>query len=454
MKRIDKNQGLRRILRPEVLIWVLLLLLLAERLWIFRELGVSYMSHSDDDAYVASGLFFAQTGVISISPPHPSAMIMPAMPVVIGLFSLVFGQGTGLLLALKLCWIGMGVLTAYVCFRTAALLTNGWGGLAAAAWFLVPNMAWMNHLILTETPYMLFFTLCLYFTMQMGRSGRKRYFVGYVLSFMAALLFRANILPMPLFTALWMLHRRQSGRLLLRRALVLGCALLLFVIPWGLRNQRQFGAFIPISYGAGDPLLLGTYEGEGYPADEELDYDEHVHQPMRQRYAAYYRQTPQPYDEDDVYIRQYDPEGEILNLDQAEYVSMQERGLKARYRLREWWKRDPGSLLKTYLYIKPRWMLNWSWAWEEVLGVPYAVLHRISQVNLLLCGGSVLLALLRKRCRGEALFFAGVYAVSVYIYATAFVSDRYASTLHVLRYILVGLGVGLMIEWIATKTKA
>ncbi len=43
--------------------------------------------------------------------------------------------------------------------------------------------------------------------------------------------------------------------------------LVLFVVlgPWWARNYIQFDKFIPLTAGAGNPLLLGTYQGEGYP---------------------------------------------------------------------------------------------------------------------------------------------------------------------------------------------
>ena len=456
MKKIDEKQGLRRGLRPEVLIWVLLLLLLAERLWLFRELGVEYMSHSDDDAYIESGLYFAQTGVISMWGPYPSAMIMPAMPVVIGAFSRIFGCGPALKLALKLLWIVMGTLTAYVCYRTVTLRASGWGGLAAAALFLTPNMAWMNHVLLTETPYMLFFLLCVYFTLRMEQSGERRFFTGYLLCFFAALLFRSNAITLPLFTAAYLLLCRQGGRRLLCRGLVLLTALLLFVIPWSIRNYLQFGAFVPLSYGAGNPLLLGTYQGEAYPEDKTLDYETNVDAVMAERYGSYYKAESEPWPEEQVnyYIAHYDPEGKVKELKQAQFLSLQADGIKARYRLREWWKRAPGSLLKSYLYIKPRWMLNWSWAWEEVMGVSYQSLHRLSQLNFLFCALTLALSLLRKRFRAPVLFLTGLYMALVYFHALAFVSDRYASTLMGLRYVLAGFGVTLLLELFFRKKEA
>ena len=444
------DQGkLRRLLRPEKLIWLLLLVLLAERLVLFWQFGVRYMSKSDDIAYLESGLLFAKTGMISMWGPYPSAMIMPGMPFVIGAFSLLFGEGDTLLLALKLLWILMGVANAFVAYRTASLAAGGWAGFFAACGFLVPNMAWMNHVLLTETPYMLFFSLCLYLTLRLERGGGRGCRIAYVLSFMAARLFRANILLMLLFTSLWLLIRRQ-GKPLLRLLVPLLAALLLFTVPWSIRNYRCFDAFIPFSYGAGNPLLLGTYQGEGYPEDDALDYESNVHAVMRERYAAYYKE-PEPQETDDYYITHFDPNGEVRDLRYAQYLSLEADGVMAKYRLREWWKQNPLSLLKSYLFIKPRWMLNWSWAWMPAFHVPYETLHRISQLNFLVCGMAVILALVRKRCRAPLLFLCAVYWISIYFHALAFVTDRYASTYTSLRYTVAGIGIALALEWIGRR---
>ena len=89
-------------------------------------------------------------------------------------------------------------------------------------------------------------------------------------------------------------------------------------------------------------------------------------------------------------------------------------------------------------------MLNWSWAWEEAFHVPYQTLHILSQVNAVFCALTVLLSLLRKQYRSPILFLSMAYLISVYLYATAFVSDRYASTLMLFRYLLAGFGFSLV----------
>ena len=420
------TENKNRLFRRDRLIWVLLLILLVERLLLFCQFGPEYMSHSDDDAYLASGLFFAQTGVIAID-GLPGALTMPGMAVTIGLVSLIVGDGSALLITLKLIWILMGVLTAYTVYRTVTIFCSEWAGLFAAAHFLLPNMAWMNHVILTETPYMLFFAMSILYTFRMGEDNRTRNFVFYTLSIFLALMFRSNIITMPLFTAAYLLIRKKNPRQFLRRGMCFAAAMLLFFVPWTLRNYRQFGAFIPLTYGAGDPVYLGTYQGENTPDDRELDYETNVISVLKDKYADY-----------------YDENGNIKESQHRLFLYSMERKLRAQYRMREWWKSSPLSMLKSYLYIKPRLMLNWVWAWEEAFHVPYQVLHRFSQLNLLFCALTLVLCLILKEYRLQVLFLTAVYGISVYIYSFGYVTDRYASTLILLRYLIAGFGAALL----------
>ena len=434
----------RAYLRPDYIMYILLLVLLAERLYVFHELGADYMSYSDDHAYVDAGILFAKTGMISIWGPYPSAMIMPGMPVIIGLCSLLFGEGTELLIAVKLIWIVMGVLTAWVCYKTVSILGSEWGGVLAAAHFLLPNLAWMNHVLLTETPYMLFLALTVYYTFQMGISQDKKYFRGYLIAFMTGLMFRANILVVPLFTGIYLLIITKNYKLIAKRCLVLVGAILIFVVPWSIRNYIQFNAFIPVTYGTGNPMLLGTYEGEDFPLDSELDYKSNVYDVMHEKYASYYKEEPERWHVEKSsrsYVKRFDPDGEVKELKHAQFLSLEADGVSARYRMREWFRENPLSFLKSYLIIKPRAMLNWVWSWETVFGVSYDTLRTISRINCVFCMMTGLLAFFFKKYRAPILALGLLYVTSIYIYSTAFVTDRYASTLMLLRYMLAGFGV-------------
>ena len=416
---------------------------------VFIQLGPEYNSGSDDINYVQSGILFSKTGMISYGGPFPSALIMPGMTVTVGLFCLAFGEGAGLWVSLRIFWSLLGVATAGVAYKTAKLLTNSWGGWGAAIWFALPNMAWMNHVILTETPYLLFSSLCLLYTFLMARDFDRKWFFCYAVSFFLALMFRANAVILPLFTGLYLIWKRKFQ---FRRAVSFALVMLLFFIPWTIRNYRQFHAFVPLTYGSGQPMLQGTYQGEGWPEDSTLDYETNVHQVMLREYAEYYREYPSQETDRDPYLVQYDPEGEVKEDQNVQYLSMQKDGVKAKYRLAEWRKTNLKSLLKSYLYIKPRWMLNWAWAWEEVFHVPYKVLHRISQMNLLFCIFSLILSIALRKHSGIP-FLSFVYFVQVYIYSLSFVTDRYASSLLVIRYIWAGAGVGILLECMFNRKK-
>ena len=53
----DMTENRKLFLQPDRLIFVLLALLLIERLLLFIQLGPDYLSYSDDEAYVKAGLY-------------------------------------------------------------------------------------------------------------------------------------------------------------------------------------------------------------------------------------------------------------------------------------------------------------------------------------------------------------------------------------------------------------
>ena len=78
-----------------------------------------------------------------------------------------------------------------------------------------------------------------------------------------------------------------DGKLLGKQCIALAAVVLCFILPCSVRNYLQFHAFIPLTYGAGNrERRSGTYQGEGYPADEgELDYVKYASTPVREDYA-------------------------------------------------------------------------------------------------------------------------------------------------------------------------
>ena len=74
-------------------IFIVLLMLLLERLLALWTLGVHYTLASDDLSYINSGIRFAQTGMVTMHGTTPSAQSMPGMTWFIGLFAWILGDG-------------------------------------------------------------------------------------------------------------------------------------------------------------------------------------------------------------------------------------------------------------------------------------------------------------------------------------------------------------------------
>ncbi len=407
---------------------VVMILLVAIRLMAMYELGIEYNLNSDDLSYVYSGFYFAENGTITMHTEYPSAQIMPGMTVFIGLLSLVFGQGKLLWLVLKMIWLAMSTLTSWYIYRCVCLFAPRWCGVIAAIPLIRPDYAWLDNLILTETPFLLCLVGMVYYTLKMGieKKGYKNF--GFcALFYMCALMLKANIAPYPIFALIYLLIVKYDKKLLLKQCGILACVVLCFIIPWSIRNYIQFNAFIPLTYGAGNPTLLGTYQGRGYPYDENLDYETNVTDVLLEEYAEYY-------DEDGNVKPEY-----------ARYVSLQRDGIKASYRQREWIKRDIKGFLYSFLVHKPQTMMNSILYPRSILNIDLELLTKLPYIEIFLCIAAVVASLILKKCRGPIIYILTVYVGNIYIYASTFAFNRYNSSLVYLRYIAIGIGFSLFL---------
>ena len=420
------NGTATRFWRENRLLLCIMALLLIERLIALATLGAQYTLASDDLSYVKSGIYFAQHGTVTMHGTTPSAQIMPGMTWLIGIFVLVLGQGYGLWLALKLFWIGMGTATAYFLYKSVTLFAPKWYGIVACLPLFGVDFVWTDNLILTESPFILCLSAMLYYTFLLGRDRSRHAFVGCAVSYIAALLLKANIAIYPLFALVYLLAVKYPFQKLLRRGLILACLVLCFLVPWTVRNYMQFHALIPLTYGAGNPTLLGTYQGYGYPADEDLDYVTNVDEPFREQYAAY-----------------YDDNGNVPEKYQK-YLCLQHDGETAAYRIRVWAEQNPKSLLVSYGIIKPLMIVNGTFYWERVFNVPGTWVQLMQDLNLLLCAISIISSLLFRKHRAQCLYLMFLYGGNVFIYAMTFAFGRYSIGLMPMRCVLIGLGAAAL----------
>lgn len=398
-----------------------------------NELGFKYSLKSDDLHYVYSGIEFAKTGHITMHDVL-SAQIMPGLTFVIAFLSLIFGSGIKLWIALKILYMLMGLMTIVIVYKTLRLYTNKYIATIPCIFFLAADFVWMDNLVLTETPFILLFSLLVYFTLRLSINRSKRDYILIIICYILALFIRPNIGIYPLFLFIFLLLKKYDLRLLIKQCLVAGIVLLLVLTPWTIRNYKVFGKFIPLTYGMGNPLLLGTYQGFNYPADDEVEYQKEVYEKAPEE-LRYYLENP---DEKDYMTK---------------YYSLEYDGLIAKYRMRKWWKNDKKAMLRSYLLYKPRILIDTAFYWKEILGIKISTLYIIRKVELILTAISILVIIINKKRIKEMLFLGMIYMSQIILYAYTFAFDRYGITLFFIRYLIIGIGIDVIYKMIKNRSK-
>lgn len=427
MKKIYK------IIMNNWLIVIVMIISLVLHILAIKQLGFNYTLNSDDASYVKSGIVFLQTGEITMHGVI-SAQIMPGMTFLIAFMALIFGTGTKLMISLKVLWMIMGISTICVVYKTIKLYTNKYISALSCLFFLAIDYVWMDNLILTETPFILLFALLIYHTLKLSQNTNRKDYILIIIYYIMAVFIRPNIGIFPIFLFIFLLLKKYDFKLLMKQCLIAGAILLLCLIPWTYRNYKVFGKFIPLTYGIGNPLLLGTYQGVGYPLDEELDYVKNVDEKIPDKMKYYLENTNKKEYMTKYYLLEYD-------------------GMKAKYRMHEWWNKDKISMLKSYLYYKPKELFNNYFYWDTILGIKPMVLSTIRKLEILFFGLSSLLILLNKKRIKEWLFLILTYGSQIALYSYTFAFSRYAISMFFIRYIVIGIGIGILYDIVKNRRK-
>lgn len=409
--------------------WVMLViiwLLFFERLWMLSHLGATYGLKSDDLSYVKAGITMYRTATLTMH-GVVSAQIMPGLPLLIAGFAKIFGTGHRLWLALKVAWCFMGTMAAWFTYLTIREKAPTYAAVLPTLMFFTPDFAWQDNLILTETPYLFLVTLYLYGVIRMGNRKDWTGFILMALSAYLAFMLKAQaiclfLLPLPY---LWI--KKYPSTRLYGQAFLVFLAILAFMVPWSVRNYKQFRAFIPTTYGIGNPLLLGTYQGKGYPLEDIFDRGKFVDEVY----------------EEHVFLK--DRNGSFAAKHKRYFELLADEKL-ARARMAYWWKHDRASMLKSYLWLKPKKMFFASFYWDEVIPkTKYPIIH-LRQIDFTLAMAAAVVVLLAKKTVAETYFVLFAYWVQVYMYAYAYVFDRYAQTLLPYRYVAIGFLIPAAVE--------
>jgi 4-amino-4-deoxy-L-arabinose transferase-like glycosyltransferase len=187
----------------------------------------------------------------------------PGYPVLI---ALVRGAGGETDAALQLVQIAADSLAAVLVLLIAKELLSVWAAAAVAGLLvaLAPQFAWNSVLLLPDTLAALPILAAVYLVALSLRRPRPALFVAAGILIGLSCWLRANALLLAPFlaAAVHLLFRGGAGA---RYGLALAAGAVLAVAPLTLRNALVFGAFIPVSLGAGQTLLegIGDYDPEG-----------------------------------------------------------------------------------------------------------------------------------------------------------------------------------------------
>lgn len=421
-----------RIVKSHWLFSLIILLLIVIKVLSIIDLGYDYSINSDDLSYINSGITLYEEGKITMH-GVTSAQIMPGLPIIIAMFCFLFGIGATLILVLKIFYAILFIITVIVFYKIALLFSNKYIASIVSLFFIAPDYIWMNNLILTETPFILFMLLLIYYSLLFLRNHRNKDFYLMLLYFIIAIYIRPNIIVFPIALLICLLIQKYNIKELVRK-LILGISIVIIsLIPWIYRNYKTFDMFIPLIYGSGNPLLLGTYQGSGYPLDEELNYE--ILNDSMSKEMQYYLSENHPRDKYKV------------------YYSLEYDKLKAEYRISEWWKADKVSFIKSYLIFKPKIMLYSSFYWEEVFNIDIKVNLAFRIIDLVLFLISSILILIYRTNLLEYAFLMIFYILQIILYCVAFAYERYAITLFPIRFIIIAIGLYIGYDKIKTLLK-
>lgn len=396
-----------------------------------NELGINYNINSDDLSYINSGITFYKEGIITMHGPI-SAQIMPGLTFLIALFCAIFGTDILMITSLKILYIifFLGIIT-YL-YKTVKLFSNQYVAGICSLLLLTPDFIWTNNIILTETPYILFQTMLIYYSLKLAKDLDWYSYIMIVISYVCCLFIRPTVALFPLFLFIYLVLKKYDFKKLLLQGVIAGGVLLLVLVPWTIRNYQEFGKFIPLTYGMGNPLLLGTYQGYGYPQDDTLDYESNVYNKIDKK-MKYYLENP----EEDFKL--------------TRYYSLEYDGLKAKYRMNEWWNNDKISMLKSYLFIKPKMLLSSTFYWDTVFDISERTITTFHKIEFFICAIATLCIIFLRKYWKELVLLLGFYIYNIALYSYSFAYGRYALTLYPIRFIIIGLGISSIIFYIKKR---
>ena len=217
----------------------------------------------DDTAwYRGSAHFFSQgEGYLNPYSGTPTAAWPPGYPAFLGAIFRIFGEGVWQTASAN---IALAILTVVVIYGIGLLLFDRRTALVAAgAVALWPGQIFFASLTLSEPLFTFLFSLAVLLMLALPRVSAWR--GGMILAFGAvtglAVFTRGQaVLLIPLALAAW----RMSGfrwRPAVGWAMLASAVVVIMLVPWAARNQREIGSPVVVATNFGPNLWIGNHTG-------------------------------------------------------------------------------------------------------------------------------------------------------------------------------------------------
>lgn len=427
---------MKKVIKENLVFIIVIIFIICLKLFTTINLGFDYTINNDDLSYVGSGINYCKYDVVSMHGTYPSAQIMPLMPIAIGNLACIFETRESLFIVLKLLYLSMSVITLFGIYKIVKLFTPNYIAALSLLFFVTPDFLWMDNLVLTETPYMLCLVFMLYNTIMLSKykNGNNFYFYSLVAWYIVALLIRPTIGLFPLLIAIFLLINKYDIKVMFKQGIIAAVILVLVLTPWTIRNYMVWNKFIPLTYGMGNPLLLGSYQGSHTPDDSLINYDEVLPPLMEEDLKEY------------VY-------GNKVYPDQfRSYYSLEYDGVKAKYRIGKWKKEATKDYLYSMFVFKPRILVYNAFYWDEIFGISMSAIKVIRLIECILALLSfIYLVFINRKYVKEVIFITSILIYHVALYSYSFAFSRYGQTLYFVYAILIAIALSSIIKKVTKK---
>ncbi|REB08543.1 hypothetical protein DVB69_05235 [Sporosarcina sp. BI001-red] len=405
MTRVLKHKGLL----------VILLIGLTLRLAVLFTKGPWLSLMSDDRGYMNSALaFLSGHGITYTYIDEPTVHILPGITLLLAPF-FVFGQTGVSMTLIKLMMILFGLLSIILTYAIGQFLFNryaGWIGAFLLAIYIPQILT--DNLVLTEAPFTALFLGFIYFSIRLAHDPRMSWFYWVISLYLTMLYFRPTLALLPIPLLIYFILKKYPLKLALKQFGIAAILLILVMSPWWIRNYVHYHEFIPLSGGAGNPMLLGTYQGHGY------------------KYGPSYNEVM-----DGI---------EKSMKDSWHYDRQQAQKDVALERMKRMYADNPKQFLYTYTISKT--VAQWSqpFYWIKILGVPLDTMKQLynKSIGMLFLLSVIAFFVFPKR-RTEWIFVGLIIGYLTVLNDIFFAYPRYNQPLLPLLFIFAAAGgIGLL----------